>query len=177
MAGLGLKPCPSNDAWKLKLTLADLDDALKKKGAMIGALLIVGGPEVVPYHHLPNPTDDSDSDVPSDNPYATRDENYFIPEWPVGRIPCGAGRDTKFLLSILHGITKHHAEAQAQRKGLLRSIFGWFLTRLLPRRKNPQSFGYSAEVWQRAALSVFRTIGTTRAPTLPPNWAISTCTV
>ena len=162
MAGLGLKPCPANDAWKLKLTLADLDAVLKEKGAMIGALLIIGGPEVVPYHHLPNPTDDTDSDVPSDNPYATRDENYFIPEWPVGRVPCGAGRDPKFLLSALNKITKYHAEALTQRKGTLRMVLSWIWSHLLPRRKNAQSFGYSAEVWQRAALSVFRTIGEPR---------------
>lgn len=162
MAGLGLKPCPATDAWKLKLTLADLDAVLKKKGAMIGALLIVGGPEVVPYHHLPNPTDDTDSDVPSDNPYATTDENYFISEWPVGRIPCGAGRDTKFTLNSIRRITKLHADSISEKKGILRMVLSWLFSRLLPRRNNPQSFGYSAEVWQRAALSVFRTIGEPR---------------
>jgi hypothetical protein len=55
------------DPWKLKLALADLDQALSKKGAMIGALLIVGGPDVVPFHKLPNPTDDMDREVYSDN--------------------------------------------------------------------------------------------------------------
>ena len=169
MAGLGVKPSPADDAWKLKLALADLDSALKEKGAMIGALLIVGGPEVVPYHHLPNPTDDSDSDVPSDNPYATRDENYFIPEWPVGRLPGGAGRDAKLLLTTLRGIARRHAEAKSERKGWLRSWLSYILDRLLPRRKDPQGFGYSAEVWQRAALSVFRAIGEPRALiTSPP---------
>ena len=169
MAGLGIKPSPADDAWKLKLALADLDSALKEKGAMIGALLIVGGPEVVPYHHLPNPTDDSDSDVPSDNPYATRDENYFIPEWPVGRLPGGAGRDAKFLLTTLRGITRRHAEEKSERKGWLRLLLGWILIRLLPRRKDPHSFGYSAEVWQRAAISVFRAIGEPREMiTSPP---------
>jgi hypothetical protein len=38
---------------------------------MIGALLIIGGSDNVPFHMLPNPTDDSDVNVPSDNPYAT----------------------------------------------------------------------------------------------------------
>ncbi|MBM3145153.1 MAG: hypothetical protein FJ010_09315 [Chloroflexi bacterium] len=162
MAGLGLKPSPPDDPWKLKLALADLDSALKTKGAMIGALLIVGGPEVVPYHHLPNPTDDTDRDVPSDNPYATRDENYFIPEWPVGRLPGGAGRESSFLLTTLQEITRRHAAARAQHTGRMRAFLRFLLDRLLPHHRDPQSFGYSAEVWQRAAHSVFRAIGEPR---------------
>jgi len=169
MAGLGLKPSPPDDPWKLKLALSDLDEALKEKGAMIGALLIVGGPEVVPYHHLPNPTDDADSDVPSDNPYATRDENYFIPEWPVGRLPGGAGADPKLLIGTLRGLIKRHTEANSNQKGWLRLVLDWIINHLLPRRKDPQSFGYTAEIWQRAALSVFRTIGEPRQMiTSPP---------
>ncbi len=169
MTGLGLKPSVPDDPWKLKLTLADLDEALKKQGAMIGALLIVGGPDVVPYHHLPNPTDDADSDVPSDNPYATRDENYFIPEWPVGRIPGGTQSEPKLLLETLRSITKRHIEVNSNHRGWLRSILDWILNHLMPRRKDPLSFGYTAEVWQRAALSVFRTIGEPREMiTSPP---------
>jgi hypothetical protein len=68
-----------------------LDKVFAKKGEMIGSLLIVGGPEVVPFHRLPNPTDDLDDEVLSDSPYSTRDSNYFVPEWPVSRIPGGKG--------------------------------------------------------------------------------------
>ena len=98
MSKLGLKPIDAIDPWKIKLALADLDQALAKKGQMIGALLIVGGPEIVPFHKLPNPTDDADKEVPSDNPYATLDSNYFVPEWPVGRLRRrnAAGTTAKF---------------------------------------------------------------------------------
>ena len=47
---LGLATVASADPWKLKLALQDLDAALAKKGGRIGALLIVGGPKIVPYH-------------------------------------------------------------------------------------------------------------------------------
>ena len=100
-----LRPARYNDPWSLKLALADLDAALGKEGEMIGAVLIVGGPEVIPFHHLPNPVDDADDDVPSDNPYSTRDENYFIPEWPVGRLPGGCSSDPASLIS---GLAEYH---------------------------------------------------------------------
>ncbi len=168
MAGLGLKPVAPEDAWALKLALHDIDAALRAKGAMIGALLIVGGPEVVPFHHLPNPTDDSDVDVPSDNPYATRDENYFIPEWPVGRLPGGAGRDPSLLLSALRNIAEQHQRKRTKSDGPIRWMFD-FLRRVLPQRNATQSFGYSAEIWKKAAESVFTTIGEPRQMiTSPP---------
>jgi hypothetical protein len=158
MAGLDLKPCRYDDAWGLKLALVDLDKALHKKGAMIGAVLIVGGPKVVPYHHLPNPTDDSDTDVPSDNPYATSDENYFIPEWALGRLPGDASQDERLLLNGLRDITRQHLAAIRRGSGWLDWLLDFF-KRLLRRSSAASSIGYTAEVWQRAALSVFRTIG------------------
>jgi tetratricopeptide (TPR) repeat protein len=56
----GMTAIDSIDPWNLKLAIADLDKFLAKKGSMIGALLIVGGPDIVPFHNLPNPTDDMD---------------------------------------------------------------------------------------------------------------------
>ena len=168
MAGLGLKPAAPDDPWALKLALHDIDTALRARGTMIGALLIVGGPEIVPFHHLPNPTDDADADVPSDNPYATRDENYFIPEWPVGRLPGGAGRDPALLLSAMRGIASQHSGKRKKSGGPIRWMVD-FLRRVLPQRTHTQSFGYSAEIWQKAAASVFTVIGEPRQMlTSPP---------
>ncbi len=160
----GVKPAPAEDAWRLKLTLADLDEALRKRGEMIGAVLIVGGPEVVPFHRLPNPIDDMDTEVLSDNPYATRDENYFVPEWPVGRLPGGAGRSPAFLLRLLKRLEREHAR-RAKKQAWWR-IWWAHLAGTWARQRWPHpwmggggSFGYTAEIWQRASGSVFRPIG------------------
>ncbi len=169
-AEMGTKPAQANDAWALKLALADLDDALGKNGAMIGAVLIVGGPQVIPFHNLPNPTDDPDADVPSDNPYATRDENYFIPEWPVGRLPNESGTNPAELLGNIQSITAFHA------KNLIRSLRWWeklgvWLAGLVraTRKTESESFGYSAEVWRKASLEVFQQIGSPKElVTSPP---------
>lgn len=160
MAQYGLKPVPPDDAWKLKLALTDLDGALGKRGAKIGAVLLIGGPEVVPFHYLPNPTDDTDVNVPSDNPYATRDENYFVPEWPVGRLPDGTGKDPGLLLSTLRSMSERHTNAKSLPETRVLALWQWILNFFQSTRKGSQnSFGYTAEAWQQASNHVFRPIG------------------
>ncbi len=159
---LALQKAKANDPWALKLSLADLDSMLSKQGEMIGAVLIVGGPQVIPFHHLPNPVDDLDTDVPSDNPYATRDENYFIPEWPVGRLPDGTSSDPGFLIQALKRIQAQHSTSSPNwpwyRQWLhaLRQI----TTRLFQSKQTLQpGLGYSAAIWQQSSRSVYRVIG------------------
>ena len=159
MSKLGLKPVDTLDPWKIKLALTDLDGALAKKGQMIGSVLIVGGPEVVPYHKLPNPTDDADKDVPSDNPYTTLDSNYFVPEWPLGRISGGSGTDAGLLLEQLRGIIRYHGKS-AKTMPTLATIITWLLEFLKSRsisRKDP-GFGYTAEVWKQSSTEVFKVL-------------------
>lgn len=157
--------------WDFKLALADLDDTLAARGERIGALLILGGPEIVPFHMLPNPVDDSDEAVPSDNPYATRDENYFVAEWPVGRLPGGAGKDPALLIESLERFTAYHVKEAASPTNSRSWMNRWgknlvqllrppaFFWPGLAHANEPASYGYTAAVWQRASLSVFRPIG------------------
>lgn len=159
-AQYGLTPVNPRDPWKLKNALSDLDGALLKTGEMIGALLIVGGDKVIPFHHLPNPTDDEDIDVPSDSPYATLDSNYFVPEWPVGRLPGEKGPDVVLLLEQLRHITRNYAQRKTTKAWLglewieaLKSLFERYRPAKTP------SIGYTAAVWRRSSLAVFRPIG------------------
>jgi hypothetical protein len=167
LAEFGLQPVKADDPWQIKHLLADLDEALRKKGEMIGALLIVGGPQILPFHHLPNPVDDEDKDVPSDNPYASLDENYFMPTWPTGRLPNGSGNDPSALIKLLGRIAGSRRGQTRVTDPLLEmimrllTIFGFWK----PKRS---SFGYSAEVWQRASHSVYRTIGEPSALSICP---------
>lgn len=169
---LGLSPADPGNAWQIKLRLADLDHALAARGEMIGALLILGGGGIVPFHLLPNPTDDDDQTVPSDNPYSTTDENYFVPEWPVGRFP--VEKDADFLVRLLRAAINDHVSA-VQPPGLVTRLRDWFASGLggligLPQR----SIGYSASIWRRSSLAVYRTIGEPRwMVTSPPAEAAS----
>lgn len=158
-AGYNLQPAPYDDAWKLKLILSELDTSLEKRGERIGAVLIVGGPEIVPFHNLPNPVEDADMEVPSDNPYASKDNNYFVSDWPVGRVSGGSGTDPTPLLSVLKEITNrydHNAKKPSWYKRLILYFRELIKTGV---SKKLSSFGYTAAVWRRASLSVFRPIG------------------
>ena len=158
MANYGLKPTLPDDPWALKLALVDLEGVINDKGLMIGAVLIVGGPDVVPYHKLPNPLADVDPEVPSDNPYGTLDENYFIPEWPVGRLPGGADNDPGLLLDLLRHITEHHMGKSERRKSLWEIILEWLANLFSLTVRQNQSFGYVAEAWKSASEVVFKLI-------------------
>lgn len=163
----GLGPVDPGNAWQIKLRLADIDQILGQRGEMIGALLIVGGDGVIPFHMLPNPTDDDDDVIPSDNPYASTDENYFAPEWPIGRLPVDS--DADLLVNLIIDAARHHVQA-------MQSV-GWFVRfkqwlfrvfrRFMGSRKN--ALGYSASIWRKASLAVFKSIGETQGLiTSPP---------
>ena len=171
---LGMTPARPEDPWELKLALTDLDAALGKRGERIGALLIVGGPEIVPFHHLPNPMDDPDLEVPSDSPYAMRDNNYFVPEWPVGRLPGGAGGDARLILEALQRFRQAHLAHRRQPtlqhwwQRFAGCLAGW---------KNGggrRSVGYTAARWRSASEQVFNQIGRPAALHLsPPSGAVT----
>ncbi len=157
----GLDPVNPQDPWKLKHGLVDLDAALAKRGEMIGALLIIGGDLIVPFHRLPNPTDDSDGEVASDSPYATLDANYFVPEWPIGRLPGESGPDAGTLLEQIRQVQRFHNHRAKGRLSFGKEWIIWIRARLrtlAPSRTSP-SFGYTAAVWRRSSLAVFRPIG------------------
>ncbi len=152
----GIPSAKAKDPWSIKNFITDLDKALFSRGEMIGALLIVGGDKVVPFHRLPNPVDDFDRDVPSDNPYASNDENYFVPKWPVGRLPGSSGSDVEELIKQIETIVDQRKQG-IEHNSLLEKFLS-FLRKLSSNRNTP-NFGYSAEIWRRAANSVFRPIG------------------
>jgi hypothetical protein len=191
MSSLGLSPLQTIDPWELKLALVDLDSALYRRGERIGAVLIVGGPEIVPFHHLPNPVDDQDDDVPTDAPYTTRDENYFIPEWPLGRLPGGEGDNPRVILDALCRFRAMHEALQKHLPWYMR-LAHWLGLNPSPRstptnkaavedcertqritsarRSNGRvkALGYTAAVWKNAASLVFRPIGKPASMSVSP---------
>jgi len=159
-----IDPIEKINPWKIKLALTDLDNYLQQNKLMVGAILIIGNDDVVPYHRLPNPTEDSDFDVLSDNPYATSDKNYFVPEWLIGRLPGEKGKDAGLLLQQLRKIIAWH-QTKYQNQSFIEKIaeklrfwdrFSEFINSVFNKSKN---YGYTTAVWRRSSIAVYRPIG------------------
>lgn len=175
LASFELDPVDPADPWAVKLLLDQLDSQLEQQKQQVGWVLLVGGGDVIAYHRLPNPTDDSDQDVLSDNPYGCRDENYFVPQRAVGRLPDGVGGaleegyPTLLLRSIETAIAAHNASRRARPGWLARLLETLFRLFRGGGADAEASFGYSASIWRKASLTVFSIIGSARRlRTCPP---------
>jgi len=97
-------------------------------------LLILGGDDVVPFFRLRNEVEDDDLYIPSDAPYASRLDNWTIPDRAVGRIP--GVKEVGFILKVLGYAAKKHTRDTTGKKG----------------------FGYSTSKWKAASKSVYEAI-------------------
>ncbi len=142
-------------AKQIHQALVKLDDSLKEKGQMIGALLIVGGDDVVPFFSLNNPTGDSDTDVPSDAPYGALDSaRCYEMQWPVGRIPGDGSKDPGLLLEQLRNIQDYHILKYSNQKAVDKQKKGGKKNS----KKTGKCFGYTCAAWITPSSIVYKTI-------------------
>ncbi len=108
------------DPQAIRNALIKLDQSLAQKGSMIGALLLVGGHDVVPFFTLSNPAMDDDLTIHSDAPYGSHEPSrFFDQQWQVGRIPGDNTNDPGLLLSQLRAIQNYHiAKLDQERSGI-----------------------------------------------------------
>ena len=159
LSPFGLRPVNPANAFEVKTLVGQLAERLAQTNSSLGALLIVGGGNIVPFHHLPNPTDDVDGDIPSDNPYATADDNYFVPEWPVGRLPNGAGGDPALLVKAIRAAAGAPLASTGPGYAAWMERLRQWLRLQWVSRSGTHSFGYSANVWKSASAAVYTQIG------------------
>lgn len=172
-----IEPITQNDPWAIKRGLQQLDNLLAKQGEMIGAVLIVGPHEIIPFHRLPNPLEDGDVEVFSDNPYGSHDENYLVMDWPVGRLPCSIHHPEDWL-TLLENLTipyRRSTKSKGKAKGYTKALaplWSWIqylLSLFQPTTCNFSSFGYTAAAWRFASFAVFRQIGNPAAMLISPQ--------
>jgi hypothetical protein len=169
LAPYGMEPVDPANPWQVKTLIDNLDTRLTEQGQAVRYILIVGGNSIIPFHLLPNPIDDQDTNVPSDNPYASRDVNYLIPDRAVGRMPDGEGESVEFLHTLLRTAIAGHQKPAAP-KGLLSDLINT-LWSAETRKENGNGLGYSASIWRRASRAVFKTIGDNRRLRTSPPFA------
>jgi tetratricopeptide (TPR) repeat protein len=101
-----LSPVNAHEAAQVhSLINAALPEDNNYSPALPDTVFIIGGPDIIPFWKLPNPSFDSDREVLSDNPYGSRYQTYLLPERVVGRMPDAAGpdrdRNLNFFLNCL----------------------------------------------------------------------------
>jgi hypothetical protein len=154
----GLEPVDPTDPWAIKALIDGIDERLQAEGREAKFLLLVGGDDVIPFCRLPNPADDGELEVWTDNPYASRDDNFLLPQRAVGRIPDGKRED--ILLSLLEVAIEGQREKgrpTGMVAGLIRGL-----------RRSRSSLGLSAEIWQEASQAVFEAIGNSKGLEISP---------
>ena len=154
----------------LRDMLRTLSGALSDHGRKLGAVILVGGDEIVPFHRLPNPLPDDDITVLSDNPYATDDPAYTAPQRMVARLPDGNTNDPSLLFAQLDRLTAYHYGSRPQSRKMPRAsgqrqeCDGVDLSAL--------SAGYCAEIWKDASRAVLDALASgVLLNTSPPHLA------
>ncbi len=151
LAAFGLSPVDARDPQAVRTLLRAIDESVGNEGGRVRYLLLVGGEEIIPHHPLPNPTDDEEKSVSSDNPYASWGD-LLVPDRAVGRLPHGRGDDPALLVSFIRAAAARHRGGESWRRWLWR-----FLGRIGLSRA--RSFGYAAQVWESSSREVYSAIG------------------
>ena len=146
-------------------SLVKLDSSLKEKDKMIGALLIVGGDDIIPFFSLKNPTGDNDTSVPSDAPYGALDsDNCYEMQWPVGRLPGDESKDSGLLLSQLRNIQNFHIAQYSKSK----SVDKGKKNAKKAAKRYGKCFGYTCAAWLTPSKIVYKTIADTNSLSVSP---------
>lgn len=106
------------------------------------SVLLIGGPDLVPFGVARNPSDDDDGPLATDAPLAGG--RPLEPQRAVGRLPDGG--DMAYLVRLVRATTEAHVAARAPR----------WATRL--RAETPTALGYTASIWRHAARVVYGAI-------------------
>ncbi|MFN8471964.1 MAG: C25 family cysteine peptidase [Anaerolineae bacterium] len=119
------------------------------------SLLFIGGPDIVPFQPVANPSDDDDDTLFSDAPYGG--PALLSPGRAIGRLPDSADNDPSFLISLIRSTADARRAAGRQSK--------W--ATVAP-AAGPAAVGYTASVWRHAARAVFSVIDTPKNLRMSP---------
>ncbi len=178
-----LRPANASKPATIRKLLGEIEVAV----GQIDHLLLLGGPQVIPWWHLESPVFDVDAEVLSDNPYGCRAEgDYLVPERRVGRMPDAegaSGADASPLLAALQVAIKARPPLLATAKSLPQAVaVGPRGCGFLSLRRNEEqpadyqpspatypsrtvaaavtdpSFAYSTAVWESVSRLIYRTV-------------------
>ncbi len=111
-AGRGPAPAVDNTGETGAKAIAELIRAERRKiegsHRRLDAILLVGGDSIVPFHRRPNPSQDADQEICTDNPYGCEGGTEHVPDIVVGRLPDGGADGGELLLALLQRSIEYH---------------------------------------------------------------------
>lgn len=170
MGQFSLQAIHGNDPVRIKQAIDDVVGAAFPLEKVPSGILLLGGDDVVPFFHLPNPADDDDPAVPSDNPYGMRaGDLVYAPEIPIGRLPDGSSGNMSLLLRQIDTWLEVRRKPQlvSSGTGIMRAsrlaldAFGLG-------RTNALAAGCTAAPWRQSAEHVFAPLGPASSLRLSP---------
>ncbi len=170
MAQHELSPIWSTDPVDVKRAIDDLIRAIGHDDTAVDGILIVGGDDIVPSYHAPNPSDDDDSAILTDNPYAVENgDSVFAPRLAIGRLPDGSGGNLGLLLRQIDTLleVRRNPPAAESNSRLLQAgraalgVFGLAVS-------NALSFGCAAWPWSSVSGEAFAPLATGASLRLSP---------
>jgi len=143
---------------------------LEAQGRTVEVLVLIGGDTIIPFHRLPNPSQDTDPHVPSDNPYGCGSGSELAPEVIVARFPDGGADDARLLLAQLQRSIEyhHHWHLEGPRGGVLGLPLMRRFTKGSQAGRPVVSWALSAEAWLLPSQAVYEELGSTRPLLLCP---------
>ena len=133
---LGLEPLDNPEsapAWA---------DYVKRLPTDTRNLLLIGGPDILPFQQVANHSDDDDDVLLSDAPYGG--SALLSPGRALGRLPDSAETDPSLLIGLIRSTADARRAAGRQSKWAGVAPTG-----------EPAAVGYTASVWRHAARAVF----------------------
>lgn len=160
-----IEPVGHRDAATCKQVIDQVRAALEAKGQDVDAVVLIGGDGIVPFHRLPNPSQDADRDVPSDNPYGCGAGSELAPDLIVARFPDGGADSGRLLLEQIQRATDYHYHWHnaAAPGGVLQLPFMRRIARQRQVGAPVTAWGACAEAWHIPSQAVYGEVGSTRA--------------
>ena len=166
----GSTPAANGSAAACAQAIAGVRMAIER-GGDLDTVVLLGGDTLIPMHRLPNPSQDADENVPSDNPYGRGQGSELAPDVAVARFPDGGSDGGKLLLAQLERAADYHANWHLD--GPTSALFRLPLLRRLsqPAAGKPvAAWGASTESWIIPSQAIYDELGS-RHPLLicPPG--------
>lgn len=165
-----ITPAVERSPGACKQTIDAVVQTIQSGGQDVDAVVLIGGDTFIPFHRLPNPSQDADTDVPTDNPYGCGAGSELAPELIVARFPDGGADNGTLLLDQLERAADYHQNwhLTGPKGGILSIPFMRRLAKPFQAGGPVGAWGVSAAAWQLPSQAVYDELGSTRPLLLCP---------